>query len=283
MLHAGEVAGEHLGVPYSGSLLLCEGTDADGSLARRGGGVSGAALHEGYWIDIEAERRRLARIEDLHARFERLDAVELERRLAWRGPVADPAAPGEPALRLARASLRPALDGGDRLRLALWNERRAAGRPPLSLDELLEVVFVHEEGHLTDRTRLLPLGDNLGGVLGFALDARLSPTRVEEELEYRAELVALAAVSEPRMALAEIMDAARVDERRRGVHGRAYTRLLGDFLTELDASLVADPDRFPELDGERYLQHQLHRLQGETVRELAEQLAAKRGMVADDF
>ncbi len=283
LLHAGEVAGEHLGIAFAGSLLLCEGTDADGSLARLGGGVSGAALHEGYWIDIEAERRRLARIEALHAGFEELVAPELERRLDWRGPAVDPAAPGEAALRLARAALRPALDGGDRVRLVLWNERRATGAGPLTLDDLLEVVFVHEEGHLTDRTRLLPLGENLGGVLGVALDARLSPARLEEELEYRAELVALAAVSEPRMALAEILDAARVDERRRGVHGLAYTRLLADVLSELDASLAADPERFPELNGQRYLQHQLHRLSGETVRALAEQLARKRGMAADGF
>ena len=39
--------------------------------------------------------------------------------------------------------------------------------------------------------------------------------------------------------------------------------------------------QLPELEPERYLQHQLHRLTAEQVRELARDLARERGLLKD--
>ena len=54
----------------------------------------------------------------------------------------------------------------------------------MSLDELIEVTATHEEGHLLDRTRFLPLSKHWGAALLFLLESGFSPTRVAESLPY---------------------------------------------------------------------------------------------------
>jgi hypothetical protein len=50
------LAGAHLGVPFAGWVAWCDGTELESRPGRAGASVSGAALHEGYWVDLERVR-----------------------------------------------------------------------------------------------------------------------------------------------------------------------------------------------------------------------------------
>lgn len=274
-----ERRGEHLGVPFDGLVLYADGADADGARSQQGGRVAGAALHEGYWIDLSIERRRLAVWHELARRWFTPEAApHRARALAVSGvPLGDPQAPGRDLRR--RSALAP-LGQAQRVRLALLDERCRAdpsAAPWLGLDELLSLVRTHEEGHLCDRTRFLPLGRRPMAVVAFAAASGFDPGRIEQRLEYRAELTALAAAAEPRLVLAEILDALEVHPAERSVHGRAYANLAQDLLDSLDRGL-ARGEHFAGIDRERTLLHQLHRLDRESIRRLALELARREGL-----
>jgi hypothetical protein len=280
-LWSGPSAGEHLGVPWSGTVIVCEGADADGARSRGLGEVAGAALHEGYWLDIEPERRRLERWRSLEDEvFAELGAAHV-RRLCESNVVRIPAQlRGE---RGERARLLPVLGAGDRLRLAVIAERAAAGSS-VELAELVEVTAIHEEGHLLDRTRFLPLGRNLGLAWGLMARAGLDALGFERRLEFRAQAVALACCPDPRLPLIQLLDSAEVDARRPTVHAAAYTQLLAEFLRALDrriesgANDSAKGDFAPAVDREAYLVHQLHRLTPEEIRTVALSVAESFGL-----
>lgn len=279
-----ERRGEHLGRPWSGTVVWCAGAEADGARSRLAGQVSGAALHEGYWVDVEAERRRLRRYRTLAARF--LDDEALPAPLAVEPPrLPEGLAPAE--LRFERRRLVPPAGQADRNALALLLARRAE-RPDvdsdrlIGLEDLLDVVCTHEQGHLCDRERFLPLGRNLLGALGLGLGEFLAgDLGLERRLEYRAQLVALCEAAEPRLALIDLLDSAEVDTRIETVHARAYRKLLIDFLAELDAQLASHPESFGALEPNAYLVHQLHLLGPEQVRRVAIAVAADEGLTAD--
>jgi hypothetical protein len=136
---------------------------------------------------------------------------------------------------------------------------------------------LHEEGHLTDRTRFLPLARKWPRVLGFLLDHGFTPRAIARALEYRAQLVALCEAAEPRLVLAECLAAADAESAGNLAHGEAYRELVGDLI----AAAADDLARFPALDAEHYLLYQLHCLSGEDVRQLARVLAKRHGMIAD--
>jgi hypothetical protein len=59
----------------------CEGPDIESRPGRNGAGVGAAALHEGYWVDLESVRRdweRLRRAERLFLAGEAGEPTELE-------------------------------------------------------------------------------------------------------------------------------------------------------------------------------------------------------------
>lgn len=260
-------SGEHLGVRWSGTVAWCEGADVLSRPGRRGARIGGAALHEGYWIDVGTLRS-----EERHLRGLRRS---LEERGAERAVRPTPLGPGE-----SPATPAAPLGEADRVRLALLAERRAAGMEGdlVPLDELVLATAIHEEGHLCDRARFLPLSSKLLPVLGFFAASGFSPQRVEERLEYRAQLTALCTTPEARLPLAEILAAA---EQGGGVtpHAAAYRELLRDFLRELDRRAAADPERYPHLDRGALLVHQLHRLTSDEVREIALALARAEGLL----
>jgi hypothetical protein len=147
----------------------------------------------------------------------------------------------------------------------------------VSLDELVAAVARHEEGHLCDRTRFLPLSEHIGLALAFVLDAGVSPRAVQERLEYRAHLTALCVAQDPRLPLVEALETAEGSSLALP-HGGAYRKLLAEFLGRLERALLARPEDWPELDPERTLAHQLHRLSAEQVRGLALELAQLEGL-----
>lgn len=272
-------SGEHLGVPWSGTVVWCEGADLRSRAGRLGAEISGAALHEGYWVDLESLRRERAPWVDFEKRmWGTSGAQRIERALGTLGlPLAT-----SPALRAqARRERRDTstlLGEADRLRLAVLRERRAALLPGISLDELLEATAVHEEAHLCDRTRFLPLQRNLGRIVALAMRSGLSGEGISRRLEYRAQLIALCSVSDPRIPMVSVLRSAEGGANDVTPHGDAYRELLVDLVGLLDFELERDPSAWPEVDPERVLVQQFHRFSGETLRRLARELARREGL-----
>lgn len=277
-------SGSHLGVPWEGTVAWCEGAELESRVGRLGARIAGAALHEGYWVDVSGPRRDLEVWRALERRFFGPDAPR-ERSLRPLEAEAIEIASDKPGTRRAeRVRLLSPLGEDDRLRLAVMRDRLASGAESgIDLDDLIEVTATHEEGHLCDRTRFLPLSLHWGRALALLARSGFSPSGVEKRLEYRAQLTSLCVVPDPRMALAEILGAAETVEAGPTVHADAYTELAEDFLAALDRRLLVEPERWPRIEGDRYLVHQLHRLGPEEVRTLALDVARREGLLENGF
>jgi len=277
--------GEHLGVRWSGSIAWCEGVDVQSRAERGGARISAAALHEGYWIDIDSVRGERSLFAALRARFSGEGApARVSEALAVKGFRVE--ASGEPERdRRERTRAGSALGESSRVRLAILRDRGARNGDPegslgeVGLDEFAQVTAIHEEGHLTDRTRFLPISEHWGAVLRFLVECGFSPAKVAERLEYRAQLVALVDAPDPRLPLAQVLDAAEAAGRGLTAHAAGYGKLLEDLLLRLDDELAKDPRRFPGIDRGRTLVHQLHVLAPGEVAELARGLAKEKRLV----
>lgn len=280
-----ERAGEHLGVAWSGTIAWCEGADLSARASRAGARISGAAVHEGYWIDVEVLRPEHRRWRAVRRAFDAPadDAgarARLERVLAS-GGLSLPAADPDPERReRARRALEPLLDQADRVRLAVLAERAPADRllGELAFEEIVEGIALHEEGHLVDRALFLPLPKNLFGAARLLLDSGLSIQKLQRRLEYRAQLVALCAAPDPRLALVDVLEIGASGGESPLEHAAAYRELLRDLVAELDRARRAEPARFGAIDPERTLVHQLHRLDPEALRSIALRLARRQGV-----
>ncbi len=270
-----ERSGVHLGVAWHGTVAWCEGADVKSRAGRRGARIAGAALHEGYWIDVDEVRHELVTWESLDRRFA-ASRERVRRALDVRGLEAEPGEDG----RRARVSTSALLDESERVRLAVLVDRARDGEVlgSVTLDELVRVSAAHEEGHLCDRTRFLPLAKRWPRALVLALNQGFSPRAIQEELEYRAQLTALAVVPDPRIALAQVLDGVEGGFDATP-HAAGYARLLAEFLDVLDARVQAGD--MPQIAPDRTLAHQLHVLGPEDVRVIALQLARKKRMVED--
>ncbi|MEZ6013563.1 MAG: hypothetical protein R3F49_00485 [Planctomycetota bacterium] len=272
LVHTEQRAGEHLGRPFHGTVFWCCGADVPARFGRRGASVSGAALHEGYWVDLE----RVEAERDLWLRTLRRftgDPARVRAALEVVGPRVE---------RAARAQFDPTLGANDRMRLAWMVEQGDEAEPvPVSLAQLAEVVAVHEEGHLCDRAGWYPVRSHLLALLSFAAAHRFAPTAIAEALEERAQLVALACVPDPRLAWVDLLDAAERTDAGSAItpHAAGYRRLLGRLLERLSHEL--DTGDWPELDPERRLVDQLHRIAPEHLRALAVREARARGLTRE--
>jgi len=279
MLYQEVRSGKHMGQEWSGSVAWCDGADVPSRASRAGASIAGAALHEGYWIDVSILRRERKRWQDLADRFAGIDGeARVERALAVTG-----LALANPALD-SRASTELLLGEADRVRLAVMVERGAplgAHLTPPTLDEICLATANHEEGHLCDHARFLPLGEHMGRVLKFLFTSGFSPAVMARRLEARAHLTALCVTADPRLPLVDMLQAAEDGGTSALPHTRAYADLLGDFLEELDKQLSSDPAAWPELDPLRALGQQLHLLAPERVRQVALVLAERRGLVTN--
>lgn len=258
-----EREGAHLGVPWSGTIAWCDGADLSPRLGRSGARIAGAALHEGYWIDLAV------------LRAERERWVELLAAHPDGGVAALAVTPLRPEEGEEVAGTTLLLGAADRLRLAVM--RDLGGPPPLEV--LCEVTAVHEEGHLCDRTLFFPLADHWARVLGFLASTGFSPQVVAERLEERAQLIALCGVGDPRVPLVDLLSAAEAGGGGPTPHGNAYARLCEQFLEELAVQLEAGA--VTGLDPAAFLGQQVHVLDGEQVRGVALALARRRGLVRE--
>ena len=291
LVYSEQRAGQHLGRSWSGTVAWCEGTDLGGRAARSGASIGGAALHEGYYVDIEPLRDQLGIWEGLRARFTGPGSARLVRRALSEAALRpEPLRAGRPDDAAARAAERETtvlLGVTDRIRLSILRDR-GLGAPAIEgeaalgaieLDDLIELTAVHEEGHLCDRGRFYPIGRNLRGALALVVEGLFRPEGMMGYLEYRAELIALCEVREPRLVLTQVLSAREEGFSSATPHGSAYLHLLADFVRELDRMSAAAPEAFPGLDRERILVQQLHRLDGEQVRAVARSLAAAEGLI----
>jgi hypothetical protein len=276
-----EQRGEHLGVRWRGTLAWCEGADLRSLAGRMGAEISGAALHEGYWIDVDSVRRERANWLEFERRlFHGDDPERIERALATRGLELTAPASDRDARRAERRSADIVLGESDRVRLAVIAERRrsVADGPGITLDELLEATAVHEQGHLCDRARFLPISSNIWRAARLLMSEGFSPTGIARRLEYRAQLVALCEVEDPRIPLASVLRAAETGGNQVTAHAEAYGLLLVEFLEVLDELVERTPGDWPELDSTRVLAHQLHHLSRDDVRRVARELARSEGL-----
>ena len=128
------VSGEHLGVRWSGSAVWCEGIEPVGWLGRNRS-VTGAALHDGYWVDVEAVRR------------EREHWITLQREWAVEDIRALLSSPAPEAQTSAeRQALRPLLGEGGRVQLQVMLDRGGLEELEVpSLSELRRKPLYHGE------------------------------------------------------------------------------------------------------------------------------------------
>jgi tetratricopeptide (TPR) repeat protein len=274
-------SGMHLGVPWSGTAVWCESAELKSRAGRRGAQISAAALHEGYWLDVDGVRAEQALWNALRREFGSAEKRErIDNVLAVRGLELEAGDDEHRSRERTRTGFL--LGEAQRVRLALLVERgtkSANGMLELGdigLDELIQVTATHEEGHLCDRTRFLPISHHLGPVFLLLLDCGFSPKKVAEVLEYRAQLTSLCDSPDPRVPLAQVLDAAELGLGGVTPHGLGYTSLLSDFLDVFDAELARHPQDFPRIDPGYTLAHQLHRLGADDVRRIAMKLAHKK-------
>ena len=257
------VGGERLGVKWSGSVVWCEGIEPVGWLGRNRS-VTGAALHDGYWIDVEAVRREHEGWLDLQREW---SVEEASAVLDLPAPSAKTSA--------ERRALRPLMREGVRVQLRVMEER--GGEVP-SLSELLAVVATHEEGHLVDRALHLPLSAHPLRAVRLLGRAAFDPPVVLERLEYRAQVVALCETADPRISLADCLLMVEAAPPGARAHARGYEALLKTLIWILDERVQREPASWPNIDPERALVGQLHRLSSEEVRSLGHALAEYVGI-----
>ncbi len=275
-------SGMHMGVPWNGTIAWCEGSDVEPRAAREGATISGAALHEGYWVDIDAVRRE----RDVWARLQHDFGGEAQRArraaaLATRGLAISAPANRRDLARLERRSVQALLGESDRMRLAVLAERDLGNGngSGVTLDELVQLTAVHEEGHLCDRGRLLPVSEHPLRIAAFLARAGFGPQSIAERLEYRAQLTALCETPDPRLAWVDVLSAGESETLGVTAHAGAYRRLLIDLVETLDREFERHPKDWPELDSGHVLALQLHRLPPESLRRLALLVADREGLL----
>ncbi len=167
--------------------------------------------------------------------------------------------------RAERRALREPLDVVLRLRAAVSAD---AGT---GLRELLrESLALHEGQHIIDVQEFLVMSSL--GRLAELMSAGLLPGAVRAEVERRAQLRALRECSDPRLPLADLVAQLPVEgPRAQSEHARGYAALLAEFIERLDTGDYEGAQNLAtwEVDPERVLVQQLHKLPSSVVRAVA--------------
>ena len=262
--------GDHLGRAFRGTVFWCEGADVPGRFGRMGAAISGAALHEGYYVDLEMVAVEKAQWDDVRSRFLGKPG-RIQAALAVRGARVPQA---------QRTETTPPLGAADRMRLAVMSQPSGGGLREVSLGELAHVVATHEEGHLCDRAEWYPLSfGRVMRLLSFASAHGFRSASIARALEERAQLVALCDSDDVRLAWIDILDAAESSGAGVTPHGGAYRRVLQGLVDRLEKEWRKGDWADADLDPERRWVDQLHRVDPERLRGLAVREAASRGLV----
>ncbi|MBL8897084.1 MAG: hypothetical protein JNM84_05630 [Planctomycetes bacterium] len=259
-IHRRDLESELLGRPLRGNVVVGEAREIEALAELAGPGIAGAAVHDGYFVNLDVVREWATEVEELrrvHGRPER-SARLLDAPLP-RCETADRTALDEPLHVAQKLALRAALRDD----------------PCPIYQRLFELVSVHERAHLADAAEFLPVGRKPFAMLGFLLAAGFSAAAVEARLEMRAELSALAAADEPDLVLSHIVSYAMSG--RSSAHARGFRTLLERFVAHLHEHAAS----FPTLDPDARILQQLHRLDNAEIRRVALALAREEGLVAE--
>jgi hypothetical protein len=142
----------------------------------------------------------------------------------------------------------------------------------LLLDAGIDVaaeVLVHEDAHLVDAARHLPVGSHPFRNFGLALSRGFGAEEILGYLERNAQLCAITEGPGPRGALAACCAALG----GQGAHATGYREIVAGIVEEIRAN----PARYPAIDQDRVIVQQLHRLSDEEVRGAARELARRWG------
>ncbi len=131
-------------------------------------------------------------------------------------------------------------------------------------------VLKHEEAHLVDAERHLPVLKHPLRNFELALRGGFSASEILALLERNAQLTAIAEGPAPRVALATCCAALG----RGDPHGVGYSAIVEAFVEEIDAS----PGRYPEIDASCVIVQQLHRLSDAQIRAIARGIAEAWGL-----
>jgi hypothetical protein len=137
--------------------------------------------------------------------------------------------------------------------------------------DLAAEVGVHEDAHLVDAERHLPVGRHAFRNLGLALRHGFRATEILAFLERNAQLTAIAEGPAPRAALAGCCAMLG----HPGVHAKGYREIVQGVVDEIHAA----PGRYPEIDPTRVIVQQLHRLPEPKVRALGRLLLDRWGLL----
>jgi tetratricopeptide (TPR) repeat protein len=216
-------------------------------LTAQGGGLGGACLADGIWLDVDAARRiELGMRRSIARDPAYASAVRSSDALAV-NPADGPFSLGDPGCTAARLAARVFA--------------RHPGDPWCSFWTLQ----AHEFGHVADIRRHLPIVRGLPATLAAFADAGFSAQRVQMEFERRAQLGAAIDARDPDLALAEMLLALPVTAREPEVHDGGYATALAQIVRHL----AAHPARYPQIDPRRRIVTQLDRLTNEQIRAAA--------------
>jgi len=127
--------------------------------------------------------------------------------------------------------------------------------------DLAAEILVHEDAHLADAARFLPVGGNLLRGFGLALSHGFQAEKVVAHLERNAQLTAIAEGPHPRAAFSVCCAAIGGS----GPHSLGYTQIVRAFVNRIHA----DPTAYPAIDRSRVIVQQVHRLSAAEIRALA--------------
>jgi len=130
--------------------------------------------------------------------------------------------------------------------------------------DVAEEVRVHEDGHLVDAARHLPVERHALRNLGLALRRGFSASEILAFLERNAQLTAIAEGPSPRAALATCCALLGGG----GAHAHGYREIVQFFVN----AIAARPALYPEIDTSRVIVQQLHRLPDGKIRALARRM-----------
>ncbi|MHC4956162.1 MAG: tetratricopeptide repeat protein [Planctomycetota bacterium] len=137
--------------------------------------------------------------------------------------------------------------------------------------DLAAEVLVHEDAHLIDAARFLPVGKNMLRGFGLALKHGFHAQKVVAYLERNAQLTAVAESKHPRAALAVCCRSLG----GRGEHAIGYRDIVEGFV----AVILLAPDKFPAIDTTRVVVQQLHLLTDAEIRAIARTLLSEWKLV----
>ncbi len=218
-----------------------------GFTGAQGGEIGGACLADGIWLDADSARMVEYEIRRALERDEHLLATANRVRPPLANTIDGPFAMGDEGCAVVRLIARYV----ERRKDSVWGS--------------FGTLRAHEFGHALDIHRHLPVLQGLPASLALLFRNGLSPTKIEMELEERAQLTACVFAPDPDLALAEMLLAFPVTERVPEVHAGGYR----DGVARICRHVYARPDLYPQIDRSRRIVAQLDQLTNEQIRRAA--------------